>query len=31
MAPYVEEAMKNQPGMGDIVVTVREIDQLFKD
>ncbi|MCP4956210.1 YqcC family protein [Photobacterium aquimaris] len=31
ITPYVEEAMKNQPGMADIVVTVREIDQLFKD
>lgn len=31
ISPYVEEAMKNQVGTIDIVTTVREIDQLFKD
>ncbi|MBY3789697.1 YqcC family protein [Photobacterium carnosum] len=30
ISPYVEEAMKNQEGIIDIVVIVREIDQLFK-
>ena len=31
IAPYVEEAMKNEVGMTDIVVVVRKIDQLFKN
>ena len=30
ISPYVEEAMKNQVGVLDIVATTREIDQLFK-
>ncbi|MCD9496530.1 YqcC family protein [Photobacterium carnosum] len=30
ISPYVEEAMKNQEGIIDIVAIVREIDQLFK-
>ncbi|CEO38284.1 YqcC family protein [Photobacterium kishitanii] len=29
ISPYVEEAMKNQVGVEDIVVTVRAIDQLL--
>ncbi|MEC6909065.1 YqcC family protein [Photobacterium piscicola] len=30
ISSYVEEAMKNQVGVRDIVATTREIDQLFK-
>ncbi len=30
IAPYIEEAMKNQLGVIDIVTTAREFDQLFK-